>query len=105
MVSGYLNTFRDSVFSLSHCIDNYVPGILNWGEMYDVAALIAPRPLFAESGDKDDIFPVEASRASFARVKKVYDIFNAAQKFQNEIFDGEHSFHGVKGLPFLTEQL
>ena len=27
-VSGYLNTFRDSVGSLSHCIDNYVPGIL-----------------------------------------------------------------------------
>ncbi|PYT32464.1 MAG: acetylxylan esterase [Acidobacteria bacterium] len=105
MVSGYLNTFRDSVFSLSHCIDNYVPGILNWGEMYDVAALIAPRPLFAESGDKDDIFPVEASRATFARVKKVYDIFNDAEKFQNEIFDGEHSFHGVKGLPFLVEHL
>jgi dienelactone hydrolase len=105
MVSGYLNTFRDSVFSLSHCIDNYVPGILNWGEMYDVAALIAPRPLFAESGDKDDIFPVEASRASFGRVKKVYEVFDAAEKFQNEIFDGEHSFHGVKGLPFLAEHL
>jgi len=40
---------QDSVFSLSHCIDNYVPGILNWAEMYDVAGLIAPRPLFAES--------------------------------------------------------
>ena len=30
MVSGYLNTFRDSILSLSHCMDNYVPGILNW---------------------------------------------------------------------------
>ena len=37
MVSGYLNTFRDSIGSLAHCIDNYVPGILNWAEMYDVA--------------------------------------------------------------------
>jgi dienelactone hydrolase len=45
MVSGYLNTFRDSVGSLAHCIDNYVPGILNWAEMHDVAGLIAPRPL------------------------------------------------------------
>ena len=56
MVSGYLNTFRDCIMSLSHCIDNYVPGILNWAEMYDVAGLIAPRPLFAESGERDD-FP------------------------------------------------
>ena len=39
LVSGYLNTFRDSIGSLSHCIDNYVPGILNWAEMYDVAGL------------------------------------------------------------------
>ena len=71
LISGYLNTFRDSIFSLSHCIDNYVPGILQWCEMYDIAGLIAPRPLFVESGDKDAIFPVEASRESFAKVKKV----------------------------------
>jgi dienelactone hydrolase len=25
LVSGYLNTFRDSIGSLAHCIDNYVP--------------------------------------------------------------------------------
>ena len=66
LVSGYLNTFRDSIMSVSHCIDNYVPGILNWAEMYDVAGLIAPRPFFAESGEKDDIFPIAASRDSFA---------------------------------------
>ena len=105
MISGYLNTFRDSVFSLSHCIDNYVPGILNWAEMYDVAGLIAPRPLFAEAGEKDDIFPIEASRASFARVKQVYDVLDAPDHFQYEIFDGEHSFWGVKGIPFLAAHL
>jgi hypothetical protein len=105
MISGYLNTFRDSVFSLSHCIDNYVPGILNWAEMYDIAGLIAPRPLFAEAGEKDDIFPIEASRASFARVAKVYETLDAAGSFQYETFGGEHSFHGVKGLPFLAEHL
>jgi dienelactone hydrolase len=42
LVSSYLNTFRDCVMSISHCIDNYVPGILNWAEMYDIAGLIAP---------------------------------------------------------------
>ena len=60
MVSGYLNTFRDSVGSLAHCIDNYVPGILNWAEQYDVAGLIAPRALFANRR-KDNIFPIAAS--------------------------------------------
>jgi dienelactone hydrolase len=105
MVSGYLNIFRDCILSLSHCMDNYVPGILHWAEMYDIAGLIAPRPLFVESGTRDDIFPIEASRASFARVKKVYEVFGAGDRTEQEVFDGTHSFHGARGLPFLTRHL
>ena len=105
LISGYLNTFRDSILSISHCIDNYVPGILQWCEMYDVAGLIAPRPLFVESGDKDAIFPVEASRESFERVKKVYSVFDKAELAEQEVFMGEHSFHGKDGLPFLAKHL
>ena len=105
MVSGYLNTFRDSIMSLSHCMDNYVPGILNWAEMYDVAGLVAPRPMLAESGDRDKIFPVAASNESFARVKKVYEVFGAGDSIEHEVFSGVHQFHGVRGLPFLAKAL
>lgn len=105
LISGYVNTFRDSILSISHCIDNYVPGILQWCEMYDIAGLIAPRPLFVESGDKDAIFPVEASRESFERVKKVYAVFGKAELAEQEVFTGEHSFHGKGGLPFLAKHL
>jgi len=105
MVSGYLNTFRDCIMSVSHCIDNYVPGILNWAEMYDVAGLIAPRPLFAESGERDDIFPIAASRESFRRVQKVYGVFDAGAVVEQETFDGPHSFWGKRGLPFLAKHL
>lgn len=104
-ISGYLNTFLASIISLAHCIDNYVPGILNWCEMYDVAGLIAPRALFVESGDKDNIFPVEASRDSFARVAKVYEVFGAGGRAKQEVFPGEHQFHGVEGLPFCAKSL
>ncbi|MBZ5586530.1 MAG: alpha/beta hydrolase family protein [Acidobacteriia bacterium] len=105
LVSSYLNTFRDSVMSVSHCIDNYVPGILNWAEMYDVAGLIAPRALFAESGERDNIFPVAAARASFARVKRIYEVFGAGDRTGHEVFDGPHSFWGKQGLPFLAKHL
>lgn len=104
-VSGYLNTFRSSIMSVSHCVDNYVPGILNWAENYDVAGLIAPRPFFSEGGTHDPIFPVAATRESFERVKKVYEVFGASGLAQQEIFDGAHEFHGVKGLPFLAKAL
>ena len=104
-VSGYLNTFRDCIMSVSHCIDNYIPGILNWAEMYDVAGLIAPRPLFAESGINDPIFPIAGSREGFERVRKVYQVFGEPDRVQHEIFEGIHEFHGVKGLPFLAQAL
>jgi len=105
MISGYLNTFKDSILSLSHCVDNYVPGILNWCEMYDVASLIAPRPLYVESGDKDPIFPIAAARESFARLKKVYDALGAGALAQHEVFTGDHFFHGGGGVPFLAKHL
>jgi dienelactone hydrolase len=104
-VSGYLNTFRDSIGSLSHCIDNYVPGILNWAEMHDVAGLIAPRPLFVESGEKDNIFPIRASIESFNKVREVYGVFGAADRIEQEVFPGEHSFWGKRGIPFLARHL
>ena len=105
MVSGYLNIFRECIMSVSHCIDNYVPGILNWCEQYDVAGLIAPRPLFAESGERDNIFPIAASRESFKRVQKVYGVFDASAAAEQETFDGPHSFWGKRGLPFLAKHL
>jgi len=105
MVSGYLNTFRDSVGSLAHCIDNYVPGILNWAEMYDIAGLIAPRPLFVESGEWDNIFPIQASVESFNRVREIYGVFGASDRIEQEVFPDEHAFWGKRGIPFLARHL
>ena len=105
LVSSYLNTFRECVMSVSHCIDNYIPGILNWAEMYDVAGLMAPRPLFVESGERDAIFPIAASRASFQRVQKMYEVFGVPVNTGQEVFDGPHGFSGKLGLPFLAKHL
>lgn len=104
-ISGYLNTFRASIMSLSHCIDNYVPGILNWAEMYDVAGLIAPRPMIAESGDHDPIFPITAANESFERLKKVYAVFGAEDRIEHHVFAGVHQFNGDRGIPFLVKHL
>ena len=105
LVSGYLNTFRDSIGSLAHCIDNYVPGILNWAEMHDVAGLIAPRPLFVESGEKDNIFPIRASVESFNEVKKIYSVFGTPDLVEQEVFPEEHLFWGKRGIPFLARHM
>jgi len=104
-ISGYLNTFKDSILSLSHCIDNYVPGILQWCEQSDISALIAPRPLFCESGEHDPIFPVAAFRSAVNDLEKVYSVFGAKEHFASTVHPGAHVFDGRQGLPFLAKHL
>ena len=106
LVSGYLNTFRDSIGSLSHCIDNYVPGILNWAEMYDVAGLIAPRPLFVESGEKDNIFPGQGEHRELRQGARDLRRCSApTDRIEQEVFPADHSFWGKRGIPFLAQHL
>ncbi len=105
VVSGYFNTFRDSILSLSHCIDNYIPNVLQYAEMYDIAGLIAPRALFIESGTEDTIFPIEATRFAVNAAKKIFNCFDADDKLGFEVFEAGHSFHGAGAFEFLKRAL
>jgi dienelactone hydrolase len=105
VVSGYFNTFKDSIMSISHCIDNYVPSMLKWAEMYDVAGLIAPRAFFVEPGTRDPIFPVQATKEAFKKVKEIYSLFAAEDKLEIEIFEDEHTFYGKEAFRFLKKEL
>ncbi|HID10444.1 MAG TPA: acetylxylan esterase [Candidatus Latescibacteria bacterium] len=105
VVSGYFNTFRDSILSIPHCMDNYIPGILKYAEMYDIAGLIAPRGLFVESGTKDSIFPIEATRFAFEQARRVWAAFGAEDRLELEVFEGEHQFWGKGAFKFLKRML
>ncbi len=105
VISGYFNTFRDSIMSVSHCMDNYIPGILEYAEMYDLAGPIAPRPIFVESGDEDTIFPHQATEEAVAKARKIYDVFGCPDRIGLEVFEGEHSFHGKEAFNFLDKWL
>ena len=89
-VSGYFNTYVDSIFSLAHCMDNYIPGILDYADMPDVAGLIAPRGLFAESGTKDPVFPIAATRKAYRYARRIHRLFGAEKQIGLECFEDEH---------------
>ena len=57
VLSGSFCTFRDSIFGLSHCIDNYVPGILQWFEMADLTGLVRTRYLLLRERDRRQHLP------------------------------------------------
>ena len=105
MIAGYFCTFRGSIFAMYHCICNCIPHIMEWGEMSDVAALIAPRPILVISGKKDDIFPVAATRKAFAKLAQTYDKLDAADCLKNDYFDGPHAWSHRKVPAFLERHL
>lgn len=103
VVSGYVNSFRDSIFSVWHCPDNYIPNILGIGEICDFASSIAPRRLLIESGTKDKIFPIDASREAHEKIKKVYSLAGVEDNLVIDVFNGKHSVSGRKSFDFLSE--
>ncbi len=103
VISGYVNTFRDSILSLWHCPDNYIPDILSVGEIYDFASALAPRELLIESGRKDNLFPISASVEAHEKIKSVYEKVNASDKLNIDVFDGKHSVSGRISFDFLSK--
>jgi len=87
------------------CLCENLPGLRLDTTNVEIAATIAPRPLFVESGERDNIFPIAASRESFTRVREVYTVFQAADRVEQEVFPGEHSFWGKRGIPFMAQHL
>ena len=73
-----------------HCLDNYIPGILEYTEMPDLIGLIAPRALFIEAGTVDHLFPLDQVSIALEKLTKIYQVFDAEQSLASHLFEGGH---------------
>ena len=105
VVSGYFNTFRDSIMAVRHCLCNFIPGIALVAEMVDIAGLVAPRPLLIETGTQDPIFPTAATQRAYNELKKIYSVFSADQNLDIDVFEAEHAWSGAKAYDWLDRWL
>ncbi|MDA0990949.1 MAG: acetylxylan esterase [Verrucomicrobia bacterium] len=90
-------TFRDSIMLITHCGDNYIPGLLKVAEMADVTGLIAPKPLVLVSGKSDDIFPIKGVRHAFRDLKRIYSAIGAQDRLKLVIGHAGHRFYAKQG--------
>ena len=105
VVSGYFCTFQQSILAMHHCACNFIPGLAKFGEMYDLAGLLAPRPLLVESGSLDAIFPRQGVEKSVGRARQVYEVFGAADQVETDYYEGGHEISGRRAYDFLKEKL
>jgi dienelactone hydrolase len=87
-----------------HCDCNLVPGILEFGDLYDVAGLAAPRRLLAVSGRHDALhMPADVERAA-ARVRAIYAAGGCGDHFDHRWGEAGHRFYADLMWPFIEQE-
>ena len=109
VISGYFYGVRDSLLVQSgNCSCNYITGLWEKVDMGDIGALIAPRPILVETGNRDGL---NGSRGidnvieQLHVTRQAYAVHGAEENVHHDIFDGEHMWHGVESIPFLKSRV
>ena len=105
MPSCYFCPFRDSIMSIFHCMDNYVPGLLKYAEMADIGGLFAPKPVVLVAGKKDDIFPISATRRAFNDLRRIYNACGGAGRCHLVVGNGGHRFYADDAWPAMLKEI
>ncbi len=105
MPSCYFCTFRDSIMSIYHCGDNYVPHLYQWAEMSDIAGLVAPRPVVMVAGQEDEIFPIKATKRAFKALQSIYAAAEARRNCQLVVGPEGHRFYADLAWPRMLRYL
>jgi dienelactone hydrolase len=72
-----------------HCDCMYMVNTFRW-DYPMVAALVAPRPLLISNTDKDRIFPLDGVVDVHAKVRRIYELYDAADRLGLQITEGPH---------------
>jgi dienelactone hydrolase len=103
--SGCLNCFRERSLKLSSCGAQFLPGLLRHGDVGEVFATIAPRPLMIQSGRKDPLLFEEDRARMGAVIRQAYAALGAEKKLELFEHEGGHFLVQREGMRWLLEIL
>jgi dipeptidyl aminopeptidase/acylaminoacyl peptidase len=106
MISGSFCGFRESIMELSHCECNYVPGLFHViDEIWELGALVSPRPFLVIHGEQDAIFPIASVRDQAERVRRLYELGGVPSHFEIATHADGHRYDHGHVFSFLEEQV
>lgn len=86
MVPGNNQLRGSSAWQMLH------PGLLRYMDFPDVASLAAPKPALFFTGAQDKLFPLESAKQAFAKMRRVWQAWDAEAKFDARVLPGGHVF-------------
>ncbi|MEZ6059917.1 MAG: alpha/beta hydrolase family protein [Planctomycetaceae bacterium] len=91
-VVGFMSSTRPMLRAHidTHSWIHFLPGLHRLMDFPELTALAAPRGLFVQQCERDQLFPTEGMKSSVERIGKLYEAAGAASQFQSRFYDEPH---------------
>ena len=103
--SGCMNTFRERSLKLGSCGIQYLPGILQYGDVPELFSLIAPRPMQLQAGEGDGLITDSDRDAIVETVGGAYRALGCEDRFDYVLHSDGHLLRFDLAAPFLERHL
>lgn len=104
-VSGCaFNNYVSPAGTLRHCPCNAVPGLLSFGELWDVAALVAPRALLTVNGRHDGLHPTHEVDAAVEHLRQRFTAAGAPSLYEHRYGESGHRFYADLMWPWIESR-
>lgn len=97
------NSYFRACGNLRHCPCTYIPGLLRYGEHWDVAGLIAPRFLLTVNGLEDPMHPPAEVERAVTELRRIYRVADAPDRCNHLFGQAGHRFYRDLMWPFIRE--
>ncbi|MDQ1329619.1 MAG: hypothetical protein QG641_2911 [Candidatus Poribacteria bacterium] len=104
----YLSTVEDALNDRGKgntCGSQFMFGLRRYGDIADVAGLIAPRHCMVQIGSRDDCFIEKDALNAYHHLEKIYKSAGAGKKLVLDHFDGVHEIDLDSAIAFLKTHL
>ena len=104
----YLSTLEDALNDRGRgntCGSQFLFGLRRYGDIADVAGLIAPRHCMVQIGSKDDCFIEKDALKAYHHLEKIYKSAGASKNLVLDNFDGVHEIDLDPAIAFLKKHL
>ncbi len=98
--AGCMNTFRERSLKLSSCAIQYLPGLLQYGDVPELFSLIAPRPMQLQAGEGDNLITASDRDQIKKVVENAYQLSGAKKNLEYALHSRGHTFAWDLAAPF-----
>jgi dienelactone hydrolase len=105
VISGFMMTSAAYQGRPWTCGSQVVGGLLQYGDLSDIACTFVPRPTLIITGKYDDVTPFPFAEAACKKIKKAYRVAGVPDKTSQFVFPGDHIFQPEAALEWLDTWL